>query len=221
MSKNNYLIFLFSSVFLILISYFYVDKPLVFFLHEHHSRSFFMLKIMANDIVIFLWIFVIFYYLYFIVKYIIKSYISRILFSSIYRFSGNSYRENKLFTLCNIVLIGQLMKGVLKFMFARYWPATFIHNNLSLINNNAYGFNWFKYGSQYGSFPSGHTTFIVSFTVVVYVYYPKLRFLFTILSLAVILGQIGMYYHFFSDIVGGSLLGLSVAAITIKLFNKD
>ena len=37
------------SLFLIVLCYSYVDRPVVFFLHAHHARKFSFLKVFAND----------------------------------------------------------------------------------------------------------------------------------------------------------------------------
>ena len=60
--------------------------------------------------------------------------------------------------LCSISLIvGETTKSLLKFMFGRLWPDTWVQNNPSFLHDGAYGFNFFHGGAGYASFPSGHT----------------------------------------------------------------
>jgi membrane-associated phospholipid phosphatase len=117
---------------------------------------------------------------------------------------------------CNAVVIGQFLKDIFKVIFGRYWPATFVCNNPSLVSNHVYGFQWFKSGSAYASFPSGHTTFIFSFSISMWFLFPKLRWLWFLLAFLVVVGQIGMYYHFLSDVIAGALLGSLVGFYIIR-----
>ncbi len=58
--------------------------------------------------------------------------------------------------LCSISLImAEVTKNQLKFVFGRTWPDTWFQNNPSFIRDGAYGFNLFHGGVEYASFPSG------------------------------------------------------------------
>lgn len=186
---------------LIVLSYFFVDRSVVWFLVKHHSRSFGVLKIFANNIVMALMIFIFVFYIYYGIQW----------------FSGCINNRNKAFLLVsNAVVICYFLKDVLKLCFSRYWPATFFHNNLSLVSNQAYGFNWFSFSHTNASFPSGHATFIVSFATGMWLLFPKFRVVWLLLAILVMVGQVGMYYHFVSDVLAGALLGLLVGACVAK-----
>ncbi|MEM9242615.1 MAG: phosphatase PAP2 family protein [Pseudomonadota bacterium] len=189
-----------AGVILIIVSYFFVDKPVVWFLVAHHSQQFELLKLFANDITAMITIVIFLFYIY----YAIKLHANRI-----------SDFDKKFLLGFNAVVIGQFLKNILKPIFARYWPATWVCNNPSLVKNHMYGFNWFKSGSAYASFPSGHTTFIFSFSVSMWFLFPKLRWLWSLLAFLLILGQIGMYYHFVSDVIAGALLGSLVGFYSV------
>ncbi|ACJ17537.1 phosphatase PAP2 family protein [Coxiella burnetii] len=177
---------------LIIFSYFFIDRQLVWFLVEHQSRRFKILALFANGITSFIAIFIFLYYIIFFIK-----------------FSVSSLKEfdKKLIIVCNSVVISAFIKDIVKIIFGRYWTATFNCNNPSLISNHVYGFNWLKSGNAYGSFPSGHTVFIFSFSVSLWILFPRLRWLWSMLAFCVIFGQIGIYYHFVSDVIAGVTLG--------------
>ena len=195
------LLFLGINIAFIIICYFWVDRQVVWFLVQHHSQHYKLLSILAYDIVALLSILILLFYLYSFVR-ILSHKITNL--------------EHKLLSLCNSVVIAIFLKTTLKIIFGRYWPATFICHNPSLVSNDAYGFNWFKSGTAYGSFPSGHTTFIVAFGVGLWLIFPELRWLATLLIACVVLGQIGMYYHFVSDVIAGATLGGLVAFAASK-----
>jgi membrane-associated phospholipid phosphatase len=46
--------------------------------------------------------------------------------------------------------------------------------------------------------------------------FPKLRWLWFLLAFLVVVGQIGMYYHFLSDVIAGALLGSLVGFYIIR-----
>ena len=189
------LILLIISATLILISYFYIDKPLVWFLYAHHARQITALYWLANGINNTLIPLIFIYFIYYFIR---SSFFLPTMF------------DKKLLIGCNAVVISIFLKDVLKFIFARYWAATFVCNNPSLLENQVYGFNWFKSGVAYTSFPSGHTTAIVAFAASMWFLFPKLRFVWLVMPLLVMFGQISMYYHFVSDVIAGATLGALV-----------
>lgn len=116
---------------------------------------------------------------------------------------------------CSVSLTtAQAAKNLLKYVFGRTWPETWTHNNLSLIHDGAYGFHWFHAGTGYESFPSGHMAAICAVISVLWIYYPRLRPLWTLTALAVAASLIGANFHFFSDVVAGSFVGVSTGWIT-------
>ncbi len=181
---------------LIVISYFYIDKQLVWFLKAHHSRDVFILKVFAEYIVWIMGAFVFIFYVYFTLLLIKKTV---------------PVCSEKLFFTCNAVVMTVFIKDILKMIFGRYWSTTFICHNPSLISDGVYGFNWFKTGSAFSSFPSGHTALVFSFTASLWFFFPSLRKIWGILASLVVIGQIGMYYHFVSDVIVGAALGILIA----------
>jgi len=109
------------------------------------------------------------------------------------------------------------IKEQLKWSFGRYWPETWIMNNPSLIHDNAYGFHPFQTGVAYDSFPSGHTTVVFSLVSIAWTVFPRLRWLWALAGLAIVVGLVGMNYHFVSDVIAGAVLGSLVGIFTTRL----
>lgn len=204
-SIRNLVLFFIIGIVLIVFCYFFVDRQIVWFLYDHHSRSYKILEILANDIVLTIRNIIPVFYIYFFIKLVVKK---------------TNNLDYKVLLIANAIVIGQVLKDFLKEIFGRYWPATFINNNPSLIKDHMYGFNWFHSGSAYGSFPSGHATFMLSFSVAAWILFPKLRWLWVLLAVLVVASQLLMYFHFASDLIAGSMLGTLVGYYTASFYNK-
>jgi membrane-associated phospholipid phosphatase len=124
-----------------------------------------------------------------------------------------------LYTSISYVFVSFLTK-MFKMVFARTWPATWVDNNPSWLNDQVFGFFWFIDAAAYRSFPSGHTAAMFAVVVVLCHFYRSLRFLSGLACALVIAGLISNYYHYFSDIVAGAYLGTLTGLITIS-FSKD
>ncbi|HLN10746.1 MAG TPA: phosphatase PAP2 family protein [Xanthobacteraceae bacterium] len=113
--------------------------------------------------------------------------------------------------------VASAIKDQLKFAFGRTWPETFSNNNPSFIHNHVYGFTPFHGGQAYAAFPSGHTTAVCAVMAVLWVCYPKLRPVYTLLVAAVVIGLIGADYHFVSDIIAGAFTGSLSGWVAVQL----
>ena len=160
-------------------SYYFIDRQLVQFLVDSHSRNLYSLNIMANQIPNAIGGFVFLFYIYVAIR-LGKSTLGK--------------TSSKLVVMCNSIVITVFLKDILKFLFGRYWIATFNCNNPSLIGNHVYGFNWFTHGTAFESFPSGHAAFIFSFSTSMWLLFPSLRWIWSLLAGLVVIGQMGMYY---------------------------
>jgi len=117
-----------------------------------------------------------------------------------------------LLAACVAMIVADQFRESLAAVFGRTWPETWVDNNPSWIGNGTYGFHWFHSGRGYGSFPSGHMARTVSVAAVVWIAWPRWRWLAVVLSLAVAVGLLGMNYHFVGDVIGGSFVGGIVGA---------
>jgi len=123
--------------------------------------------------------------------------------------------------MCSLsVTMVQAFKNMLKFVFGRTWPETWIDNNPSFIRDGVYGFHWFHSGGSYESFPSGHMAATCAVLSVLWICYPRLKPLYLLAGLAVAVGLIGADYHFLSDVIAGSFVGVTTGWITTVLFDR-
>lgn len=112
--------------------------------------------------------------------------------------------------VCSLsVIFAETTKDQLKFVFGRTWPETWVGNNPSFIRDNVYGFNFMHGGAAYQSFPSGHMAATCAVVSVLWIWYPKLQWLCAIAGLAVGAGLVGADYHFLSDVIAGTFVGIS------------
>lgn len=106
------------------------------------------------------------------------------------------------------VALAVFVKNFLKFVFGRAWPETWIDHNPSLIHDHVYGFFWFQASPGFHSFPSGHTTVTFAAMSVLWLWLPaRWRWLPAVVCALVIVGLLGMDYHFLGDVVAGAFIG--------------
>ena len=115
-------------------------------------------------------------------------------------------------------MIAEVTKSVLKYVFGRTWPETWIGANPSFIHDHVYGFNFFHGGDAYASFPSGHLSVTAAVVSVLWIAYPRWRALYALVMLAVTAGLVGANYHFVSDIIAGGFVGVSTGWMTTALW---
>lgn len=70
------------------------------------------------------------------------------------------------------------------------------------------------------SFPSGHATFFFALATVVYLYNKKWGTVFFIATLFMTVSRVVAGVHYPSDIIGGALIGVAIAHITIYCYRK-
>ena len=153
------LLALLCAVLLVAASYFLVDRPVAFFVHDHHLSQYRFLE-----------------WLTYIADGLTTLAPWAIGLGVLWRLRGPLARYQKVGLAASVSLTAAAA-GVLalKFVAGRYWPETWIDNNPSLIGDGAYAFHPFHAGVVYGSFPSGHTARTTAFVSVVWLAYPRLR----------------------------------------------
>ena len=121
--------------------------------------------------------------------------------------------------LCGLsIIVAAAVKNELKFVFGRTWPETWVGNNPSLIRDGVYGFNFFRSGRAYESFPSGHTAAVVSAMSVLWLCYRRARVLCAVAVSLVVIGLIGSDFHFLSDIVAGGFVGATTGWLAVLMW---
>jgi membrane-associated phospholipid phosphatase len=108
------------------------------------------------------------------------------------------------------VVLSNYATSALKYVFGRTWPK---YGHPSFIRQNVYGFNPFHPGGAYRSFPSGHVAALCAVLFVLWIFYPRFRAIYAIITIGFSAALIAMNYHFLSDAIGGGLVGASSAAI--------
>jgi membrane-associated phospholipid phosphatase len=176
---------------LVALCYFFVDRPVAFFVHDHNLARFSFLAWLTYP------------------PPILQAWAPALLTGLAVRRAWGPFRrwERTLFAACVSLLVAVQFKDSLKYVFGRYWPDTWVHDNPSLIGGGAYGFHPFHEGSAYGSFPSGHAARTLAVVAVVWVAYPRWRWACVAAAAAVAVGLIGMDYHFVGDVIAGGLVG--------------
>jgi len=187
----RHLLLIMITTVLVIICYHWVDKAVVYYAVNHHLPDYRLLHHIQRLPELFI-VLVPLGYLILLIR---------------WHYGYGNYHDKFALSIMTALLITVAFTDELKFIFGRYWPNTYVEDNLSLLRNGAYGFNWFHSGKGYRSFPSGHTATIFAAMTVVGWFYPKMRFLAIIVCSLVILGLIGMHYHFVSDIIAGACLG--------------
>jgi membrane-associated phospholipid phosphatase len=119
-------------------------------------------------------------------------------------------------TLCIITLaIVEPLKSWLKFVFGRTWPA---YGQPSLIFEAAYGFHPFHGGSDFDSFPSGHSAAVCAVAVILWTYLPMIRAFCAATVAAILASLVAGDFHFLSDVIAGAFVGISLSALVVHMW---
>lgn len=192
--KNKFILnLIIITTIAVVFCYYFVDIPVIEFTYYHNLQQYKFLDYCSRLIEL--------------IELLIPVIIVFLILKGIYYCRLNLFSFTLLLS-CVSTLFVIALKMQLKFIFARYWGVTWINHNLSWIHDHAYGFQWFKSGVMYASFPSGHTAAMATFCGVWWVLWPASRIFVSILCSIEIMGLIGMSYHFISDIIAGLSLGI-------------
>lgn len=110
---------------------------------------------------------------------------------------------------CSVPLAFAL-KMIFKYVFGK------TNTRIFLMSPQLYGLHWFHGGGDYSAFPSGHMAVFTALMLAICRFYPRYRFWCWGLLVMLGIALIGTEYHFFSDVVGGTYLGLIVDHVTDK-----
>ena len=188
----------------VLVCYFWIDRPVAFFIYRHH----------INTIQVFEWL-----------TYPppeVQNWSALVLTILVIRRAwGPFVRWQKvLLVACLSLIVADDFRISLGDVFGRYWPETWTHDNPSLIGTGTYGFHPFQRGDDIGSFPSGHACRILSFAAVWMIAMPRSRTVqiaVIILCAPMLVSLVAMNYHFVGDVIAGSVLGALVAMYAAHL----
>lgn len=187
----------------VLACYFWIDRPVAFFVERHQ----------IDKIQIFRWL-----------TYpppMLQTFSPLVLALLMVRRAWGPFArwQNVLLVACLSLIVADVFRTSLGDVYGRYWPQTWFDNNPSLIGNGTYGFHPLVHGDDVGSFPSGHAARILGFAAVWWLAMPRSRALWIILCPPMLASLVAMNYHFVGDVIAGAVLGGIVAAYAVHLAN--
>lgn len=196
---------LLATAVLVTLAYFFVDRPVAYFVHDHEINQYDFLEWLTYPAMVFNTL----------GPTVAALAAIQLAWKPLTRW------QTTLFAASISIMVAVAFEYDLKCLFGRYWPETWVNNNPSLIQDNAYGFHLFHIGSAYGSFPSGHTARAFAVMSVVWMAYPRWWWLGALVCAGVMVGLVGKNYHFVGDTIGGAFLGWVIGAYTCRLFRLD
>jgi membrane-associated phospholipid phosphatase len=175
----------------VIVSYFFVDRPVAFFVHEHEVAK-------TRGLV---WL----TYPPPIVQSWSPLVLAILVVCRVWR--PWSHWQRVLFVACVSLIVADQFRESLGDLCGRYWPETWHDNNPSLIGDGVYGFHPFRSGDDTGSFPSGHAARILGFVAPLWIGFPRVRWICGIAAAPMLAALVAMNYHFVSDVIAGGVLG--------------
>ena len=187
---------------LVVICYFFVDRPTAWFIHDHRSWP---LELWRWPPLVSEWL-----------KHaVVLAVLPLVLW---WAWGPGGRLQTTLLAVCATTIITTILKQLMKWTAGRYWPETWNHNNPSLIGSGDYGFHPFHYGQAYDSFPSGHAAVTCAIMAVLWVSYPRWRWLCALSAALICVALVGMNYHFVSDVIAGTIVGSITGVYMARLF---
>jgi len=102
-----------------------------------------------------------------------------------------------------------LVNDMLKIVFGRARPLLWVSGDMS-------GFDFFRYGAKFASFPSGHTATSVAAAIVFSDLFPRGRFVFATFAILIAASRIILDAHYVSDVIAGAVVGWIVARFILN-----
>jgi membrane-associated phospholipid phosphatase len=119
------------------------------------------------------------------------------------------YADRALLFFSNIALSG-ILANIVKFLVGRLRPKMLFEKGL-------YGFDPFRVGYEFNSFPSGHAATVFAIAVSCSIFWPKYRILFFMFAMTVALSRLVLNAHYPSDVLAGAYIG-TMTAIMMKRY---
>src|SRR5437899_3252430 len=188
----------------VLICYFWIDRPVAFFVYRHH----------INSVQVFRWL-----------TYPppeLQNWSALVLTILVVRRAWGPFLrwQKVLLVACLSLIVADDFRISLGDVFGRYWPETWTHDNPSLIGTGTYGFHPFQRCDDIVRFPSGHACRILGFATVWVIAMPRSRavqVVVIVLCAPMLVSLVAMNYHFVGDVIAGSILGGIVATYAAHL----
>ncbi len=187
---------------LVVICYFFVDQPVAWFVYHHRPIWHESLEWLA----------------------VASEWMKRLAIPAIlvvvawWRWKPGGRVQTVLLAISANLIVITVLKQLLKWGFGRYWPETWPQDNPSLIGSGDYGFHPFHYGARYESFPSGHAAVVFSVVSILWLSYPRWRWLHATICITVAVALVGLNFHFVGDVIAGATLGAITGAYVARGF---
>jgi membrane-associated phospholipid phosphatase len=185
----------------VFICYFWIDRPVAFFVYDHHINKIEALRWLTYP------------------PPEVQNWSALVLTILVIRRAWAPFLrwQKVLLVECLSLIVADDFRISLGDVCGRYWPDTWTHDNPSLIGTGTYGFHPFQRGDDIGSFPSGHACRILAFAMVWMIAIPGSRAIAAVLCAPMLVSLVLMNYHFVSDVIAGSVLGTLVATYAAHL----
>jgi membrane-associated phospholipid phosphatase len=204
---RNIFLVSFATILITLICYYFLDKPIAFWFHEHEPIPRDILQLFFHipkvfDVAAALGVFTVHIFSWIIGR--VPPFLNNLTLTSI------------------TLVITDFWTEWSKFLFGRYWPTTWtIDHNPSLIHTNDYGFHFLasKTEAAYQAFPSSHASLTIASVTFLALRYPILRVPAIIISVMVPLSLVALNHNFLGDTIAGAGLGW-IIAYSVDAFNQ-
>jgi membrane-associated phospholipid phosphatase len=103
-----------------------------------------------------------------------------------------------------------IIANLLKVFFGRFRPTLYFKEQL-------YGFDWFHLDAAMRSFPSGHSTTVMSAWLAFALLFPKYRIALLAVGVFLALTRVFVTAHYVSDILAGGFLGATITLVCYRL----
>jgi membrane-associated phospholipid phosphatase len=185
----------------VVVSYFFVDRQVAIFVHEHEiAKTAGLVWLTSPPPIVQAW-----------------SPLALATLVVYWAWKPWPHWQQVLFVACVSLMVADQFRESLGDVFGRYWPETWHDNNPSLIGDGTYGFRPFQSGDDTGGFPSGHAARILGFVAVLWIGLPSGRWIYAVVVAPMLVALVAMNYHFVSDVIAGSVLGDIVGAYAALL----
>ena len=187
----------------VIVCYFFVDRPVAWFVHNHrfYTDDFLLWPPLVSD-----W-----------ATYLAILGIIAVVVWRLWRPGGQL--QTLLVAIAANLVVTAGIKNVLKWTFGRTWPETWTNNNPSLIADGVYGFHPFHFGKAYQSFPSGHAAATFAVISILWLSRPRWRWLYAIVGGIICVALVGFNFHFVGDVIAGGMLGSVTGVYATRMFS--
>lgn len=192
--EKSWYLYFFLTAAAIIVSYFFLDKPLVDFFYAHEDEPVYDLIDLVTALGEGSWYLAASLVLYFF-----------------WRKRKPLMARAALFVFSTTLLSGVVI-NILKVIFGRARPKLYYKDDI-------FGFFWFKLDVLYRSFPSGHSTTAIGVWLAFSLLFPRYRWQLIAIGIIIASSRVILTMHYFSDVIAGGYIGAMTTLILYPLFD--